>query len=391
MRRAFPLIVWLIAFGVSITHALTKFVIESDVAHEFALYQNIIARGYWTPIPDDRISYLLNSCLSVTLLPASIQRILGTDVNWTFKLYSSIFLPFLPLVVYFIARKFITPFNSFLVAVFTIFQYIFLRAPYYTRTLMADLFFALAILIVLWKPKRVWLKYVLLSVVIVGIALSHYTVAFISVAVFVGATVILLIKNRKLPKELGFASLVMIVSIGIWDGIINPTPLHEATYLVRAVFQSISGSNIVSSNFSSNITGNALLSADSREGVVQVAFGSSFLTMSLIKKIEFIWNWAIIGVMCAGLLIAVIRRKTDDRYLAITVVGVAIIGATVIFPVLSNDYGIARTYYQLMLPLAVFMVIACNWIGTKLKIQPTYLMLGLLIPYISTIGTRIWA
>ncbi|MBA7560548.1 hypothetical protein ES708_02174 [subsurface metagenome] len=75
-------------------------------------------------------------------------------------------------------------------------------------------------------------------------------------------------------------------------------------------------------------------------------------------------------------------RKFDTEYFTLSIVCLAILVFSMVFPHVSTGYGMSRVYFQMMIPLSMFFVIGGVTMAKCLKkIQPYWVLLVVLIPY----------
>ena len=101
-RKGYPVIIALIAFGIVLRYALFDYELISDSACEFMVYSLIVETGKWQIVTHHQ---LLSSCLFTTFFPAMFQRAFNTDLLMTFKLFPCFIIPFLPVAVYYLAKR----------------------------------------------------------------------------------------------------------------------------------------------------------------------------------------------------------------------------------------------------------------------------------------------
>ena len=135
-----------------------------------------------------RSGYLITGCLSITLLPTFFQDITGVEHETLFRLlYPCVFSVF-PVVIYSLCRFFTKSLYAFAAGVVVALQPLFIWTTASARTSMGTLFIALVLLVLLCDIKG-WQKSILVTVLGIGCLLSHYTSAFVMLAILVGALV----------------------------------------------------------------------------------------------------------------------------------------------------------------------------------------------------------
>ena len=389
MKKIYPIIIWLVASCIVFRYAILDFALVSDAAHEFIVYSLVVETGRWQMVPHHG---LLSSCLFTTYFPAMFQRVFNTDIVMTYKLFPSFIIPILPVAVYYLARKWLTPHYAFLASVFVMMQIYFLWATTFARILVALSFFSLALVVVFHEGLRFRIKVGLLVMLSLCLVTSHYGITFATLFI-VGTSCILLFILKK-AKSIIFPHLkVILVFIGIlavasllWHGLIAKEPLRVGLWVAE---ETVSPENYTGSLPTHNVPGDypevekgatyGFFDLESREPVIQVAFGKTLPYMNIPQKIEFSFSWLIIAIMTYGL--AIVVRKQTGEMVALMVVCYFMILLGVAIPYLGAVYGIARIYVHATILLSICFIMGSLDIARLAKI-PVYLFLPLiLIPF----------
>jgi len=331
---------------------------------------------------------LLSSCLPTTIVPALIQRATGFEPLLVYKWYSIILLPLLPVVVFLLASRFINKRYAFWVGLFFMAQLYFLHAPTYARVNMALIFFGLALLVIYGYPQGSYKWRVpLLGILAMGITVSHYGTAFASLFIF-GAVLLWLIglglykKSRKNIAVVAIVFCFIAVSVGIWHAGVTYIPWVYARSFVVDTARDLKVSTEVIDDPAVGVNP-SLFDMESREGVVQVAFGKTLPIMNNAQKTEFVFSWLTILMMTYGLFVAVRARRGElgGRFTTMAVVCYLLILAGIALPYLSTHYGIARIYYTALVPLSLCFVIGAMDVAKRVKLPAEIVMAIVLVPF----------
>lgn len=361
-------IIWIIGFLACLVYVLLKYQADidsptQDAAREYLLYKQIVESGSW-----QLTGGLLNSTLSVTLLPAFIQRLFHTDILWTFKLYSSFIMPFLPVLIYLIVKKFLSYKYAFVSALLFISQYGFWHAPVFQRTIIALIFMAL-ILWVIYSNLSKKRKITLIVLSSLCLVLSHYTVAIVSIIVLIIALLSILVYSwfmhygsyvsRYIAVSLG----CLILFSGIWYGYVTRSPVSYAGETINnTLLQIIGNDRVYRIDAYGHKTGEevSIWDRDAREPVIQFMFGAQLPNMSVWQYINMYYTWSYIGIMVIGFVIMCYRGlyyKDHIEYLAILGASIFVGMVCIVVPAISYAYGLPRTYLQITIPLSVSVAI----------------------------------
>jgi len=157
-----------------------------DIEREFRVYTLTHAHGLWN-IGLDRDPY--NACLSITILPEVFVKLLHISGLMVFKVVLQIIFAVCPAVVFILLRQYTSKLGALLGSVFFICYPTFINdSAMLTRQGIAYLFFALALLILSNKAQKKRYK-LLFSLCSLGAVVSHYSTAYMFVALFVAAVI----------------------------------------------------------------------------------------------------------------------------------------------------------------------------------------------------------
>jgi uncharacterized membrane protein len=149
----------------------------SDILGENMVLEMTKQGGFWanSNLPGS----LYNLCLSITILPTIISVLSNTSNVVIYKIIFPIILSFIPIIIFFFAKKYINKTVAFLSAIF------FLSNPGYWNTMSThlregvSLLFFIMFLLVLYSKHSWKIRNILLLVFGVSAIFSHYTTAFI--------------------------------------------------------------------------------------------------------------------------------------------------------------------------------------------------------------------
>lgn len=161
------------------------FVTGHDIQTEYQVFQLTIAHGRWD-IAQFHNAY--NACLSITILPAELARVIGVADPYIYKVFFQLIFALTPVLVYTIARRYWSVPVAMLAAIFFISFPTFLNdMPFINRQEIALLFVAVAVLVVTnesWGPRR---RAISLIMACLGVEVSHYSSMYIFLGVMLVA------------------------------------------------------------------------------------------------------------------------------------------------------------------------------------------------------------
>jgi uncharacterized membrane protein len=357
IKRTYPYLIFLISTSLVLMLALrSNYIIGVDTHEEYYLFMTTLIHSIWIPDPTS----ILSASLSISIVPAIFENFLGTDPQLLFKILYPLIFSVIPVVIYVIAKKYVSELTALFASCYFMFQNIFILTSYNSRTSMGIFFFAFAILVLCDTELLNWKKNLFFMLFITGTVLSHYTTALIFLGLLILAYILDLIlagyRDRKKNRFIGpahifyFAGLVFFWYQQIIAGVFS-TGIF-ATLLRVTIFSD-------------------LLNA-----------GASKYVYSSFRYSSFLWNFtrftqviifSLMGLGILFMLYSVIRKKRwgnsvpflgieVDRFLfSMGIIAVGILFAVVVAPFLFFGYDTGRTKEVIDIILPLFLIIGvCN-------------------------------
>lgn len=365
-----PWLIVAISTAVILQYALT-FTLRSDALREYHVMLAMMEAGTWAVVNGEA---LLASCMFTTYIPGLITTHFNLPPEMVYRLFPCLFTIWTPLLVYLIARRYVSPGIAFIAALFLIGQNYYLWAASFARIGIAVMFFALAMYLLLGDRLNGWRKYLLITCAI-GITFSHYGTAFLTL-ILIGAWLVvkgyLYVMHRiKTPVSwetiCGYFFTPLLLLTYLWHQVI----VKNAVGIGIAVVKKAVGEVVDAESIS-------FFKTDGRDSVIQVAFGSTFMEMNAPQRIEFVFSWLMILLVTFG-LIYVVWKLMDIRGLAL--LGYLLLVWTVVSPYTGHAYGIARVYFQTSIILLPCLALGLRYLGDRLKVSAAGLGLVAVIPY----------
>lgn len=319
----------------------------ADSTIEYQLYMQVIKYGNIVSLDQD----LLGSSLTVTVLPAWIQKILHTDPYWTFRLYAAFIIPVLPVIIYYLARKWHSVGWSVACAVLASSWMVFLEGGYYKRTIIALIFAALMIL-ALASDKWNWkIRYLVIALCAVCIPLSHYSVAFGALGILVVMLgMVVAWRDWQYIKPITFGIVISLLCVLVYYGV-----WHRP---VMDVVGRVAG-------FSTGVT------SFPTSGIPMVIPVVVPTVITTVKKYIAMYGYFVMILIAIGFLTHYRTERMGKN--ALMVAGIGAIVAAVAVPALQAFYGFNRIQFQAMLPATVYFPTGVFWLADNLGINPKLL------------------
>ena len=185
------------------------------------------------------------------------------------------------------------------------------------------------------------------------------------------------LKEIKINNKITGLSIVLFFALlFIWYGQVIEVPFNAGIGFISSTIRSLQDFFLMESR-----------------NTVPAAFGVGLAQKQLPHHIEFIFNWLTIIFMILGVVICWFKKsllenqylvKSPGReYLTLSTVSIVILVISVLFPMISVGYALDRIYLQMIAVLSLFTVIGVIYIvnRSKIKINPKWLLLVILIPY----------
>jgi uncharacterized membrane protein len=202
-----------------------------DIDSEYYALQQTIVTGIWhTSHPGDAYGAML----SVTVLPAQLHAMTGLTGLFVFKILYPAIGALLPVAVYGLARRVLSQRWAFAAAALLLVQASFFQElPGLARQEITLVLFAAVIAAMLDTELPRPARWTLVGVLSVAMALSHYSTAYMAIALFGVALPLqwLLSWIRRMPHVTGSVAIAFIatlVSAAVWYG-----PVTHSTSNVR--------------------------------------------------------------------------------------------------------------------------------------------------------------
>jgi uncharacterized membrane protein len=397
------------------------YVTGHDIQVEYRVFQLTQAHGHWS------IAYFhnaYNACVSITILPTEISRIVQVDNPYVFKVFFQLIFALCPVLVYAISRRYWPKAISILAIVFFIgFPTFFTDMPFIDRQEIAFIFVCAAILSITnnaWSKRQRQLGLVVASI---GMELSHYSTMYLFLDAFIiawAAQFLAMLNPRRLRSLRGTAGageaqwaitartvglgciLLMIGVMYLWGQLATQTANNALTEFNSAISGLVHSSGTRSNDvlyglLPAKTPSPQVLLNDYRQLVLKERTAASpdkYIPTSvvaryptppvnqpllpltgagrLLSKIgispaglnsavrEFAAKGEQIFIIIGLLTLLLVRRRRSQVSREIWFLYVGNLGALILITLLPNlsvDYGILRTFQQVLILVAPVLVV----------------------------------
>lgn len=379
-----PFTILSISLSILLAYSLfSPYIYGSDSNNEFHFFKLVLYNSKWTIFE----SSILDSSISISILPAIYQILSNLNQIYAFKLALIIPLSLNPLIIYLITRKYVgNDIFAFLAAAFIISQSTFFSQISAYRNYIAIFFFALVIMIML--RDKLDSKWAILYVIFLFSAIvSHYSTAYMLFAILFASfiivkliTLFLNIKRKdKIKYKQNFLKDKNYLTIGIivlifafiflWHGQIADQSFdHGFSIISRTI------SNLINFSFMDSNT------------PITAASGGTLKNAPLSTYINFLVYWISIILIIIGVLVYLIRylKKPNSsivklNFLGLSLSSISIFGLMLFLPGIFKSLSAGRVYAQILVILACFFVLGGIILTKAVKIKKSHLFILLIV------------
>jgi len=172
-----------------------------DIKVEYRVFTDTLTSGSWRP-GGPFVGY--NSCLSITVLPAFLGRLLGVAPVDVYRVCFQLLFATAPVGAYLVARRLLPgPYAVLAAGLFVAFPAFANDMPMLNRQEIALLFFTVAVLALLDGAGAGRQRRPLLVVLAAGLTVSHYTSSYVAAGTVLLAWVLLRLRRLPPPARRG--------------------------------------------------------------------------------------------------------------------------------------------------------------------------------------------
>lgn len=357
-KNYYPIGIFMISVALLYHSSLvSNYLWGADIFIEYKVVQTVIQNGFW----DATLYSDINSVLSIGILAPVLTTISGINTVNLFKIIYPILFSFVPLSLYiFYSKVFSNKDLSFFACyLFISFFCFFKELPALARQEIAELFFALILLLIVSNLTKVK-KSILFILFSISLVVSHYGLCYIVlIIVLIGFVFLLLSKNLlNLSKNFKQFTILNINSIGIFT-------IFAVIWLIY-IGQSKnlnSGAKIFQFITTSLMDGtSSLLDADTSQPMQIAQTSSSYLNTFEIGLQGVCLVFISVGII--SVLVNIKKTKINIEYLSLSFGSYMVILAGIALPVFAAALNTSRLFHITLFLLAPMTIVG---IGILLK------------------------
>lgn len=364
-----------------------------DISGEFHTFEQTLSAGVWkTSHRHDAYGAML----SLTVLPSTLHALTGISALDVLKIAYPMLFALFPVALFRVGSRVLSHRWAFIAAAFVVVQnYFFQQMPAIARQEIGLVLFVALVMAILDRrmPRRV--QWRLVAVLGVGVVVSHYSTAYLAIAVF-GLAVILQVlvsavrRMRAVYAPLAVAFVVMAAGAGVWYAGVTHSTSNVSTVLGSFQENGVSllpnarpGQNVVEAYLSGNAPTRASALAYQRDVAREYAkdkpyvkalaaakdpkyaLRGSTLSADAIRSPEA-YNALRVGqvvvdqlaniLVAIAALVLVLRRRSSSVARLIGLLGLStllVLAFLRLSGTAANAYNQERAFVQTMVPLAI--------------------------------------
>lgn len=354
-ERFHPLVVLVVAIALTFQlRAISNHIMGFDVHYESYVFKSTVANGHWSPLRlgTESVQARFLSVLSVTILPAIYSVVLNIDSETLFVLVFPLFLSLIPLVLYRAYEIQTKKSVAFLAVLFLMFSTTFIGMEQLglARQVVAELFLALSIFLLVNETIPRTTRQVLFLVFGAAMVVSHYAVAYFYV--FLIVVYFIALKKWRSKSLVNTETVVLLlVFTFLWYLYASDAPLLKA----------VTDLNRVYSNFVPD-----LISPAARSSQVATLSSTPTSIASLFNRAVFLVQNLFVAIGIFGMYVKSKRNAFNSVYYFTSVINFFVLVACLVVPNLAGTLNLSRFYVLTMMFLAPYFVIGGEMIFNRL-------------------------
>ena len=255
-EKYYPLAILSISISLVLhTSLISNHIWGYDLHNEYYIAKLVITNGFW----NYNYNTILNSMLSIVILPPLYSSVSGLSLNWTYKIVYPLIFSLVPLALYQIYQNFTGKKVAFLASFFFMSFFIFYSEMLQlARQEIAELFFVLLILLIFDHISPIK-KSILCVMFTITLITSHYSLSYIFTGMIIFTLLFTYLKEKKIFKKFlkfiefrcdsklspmfistNFVLLVLVLLLAWYLFTAGSTPFNALTRVLGNIYHNIS-------------------------------------------------------------------------------------------------------------------------------------------------------
>ncbi len=373
------------AISISLLYAYTlvsPYLTGWDIHLEYYFAQLTMIHSHWDPT----IAYSYNAMLSITILPTIYSHFLNVDITWVFKAAYPLFFSLVPLALYEVYRRQTKRHVAFLsVFFFMSLSTFFIGMASLARQQIAELFFALLILLMISGEITGFKKAILAVIFSASLMVSHYAISYFYIF-YILLTLPLLYLIKKVAKDVKTPTMLTGTFVCLY------VVMALSWYIYTAESKSFSNIVLVGQTTYNSITDFLLTGTRGASTLKLLGLGQS---ASFLHSVSVYFYRITLLFIIVGVLRLVVKRKMmklGPEYYVMTLLSLLLLIVCVALPYFAGFLNVDRIYHVTLFFLSPLFILGgqsfFRWLFKLLKAALIKMrsMIGQLKPTIHTRG-----
>jgi uncharacterized membrane protein len=345
-ENLFPFLIFSISITLICQVVLTsKYITGWDANIEYYVFRLTQQNGHWGFLYGD--INLLNSMLSITLLPAVYSSLMHAQGEVVFKILYPFIFSLVPLTLYQICAK---QFGK-MIGLLSVLFFVFTTTAFHgteilsvNRQIVGELFLLLSVFLLISYTIPVTKRRLLLIILGAALAVSHYSLAYIYLAIIVLLFIISKAKPR-FGKTLNAVTVLLLFVLTLsWYAWISNAPIKALTDTIKWVFEELGTGSVPSSGTASDLF-----------FIPQVFNMASWINL-LLSGIANLF-------LIIGVLLIIFRIKGNEifpQFKAMLTMAAVVLVVSLVLPSVARRLNFTRFYAIALLFLSPCFVLGCQ-------------------------------
>jgi len=351
--NVYPLIIFGVALALLLNVSLfSQYLVGFDIFGEYALFSDTLGNLFWNS--SYQSSY--NAMLSVTILPTTYATVLGLSGPWLFKIIYPVIFALVPVGLFMLFKMKMSREVAFFSAIFFISNIAFFTdLTQLARQMIGEVFYVLLLLMLFNDRINDTPKWVLFTVLGLGLIVSHYALAYVFFASIVMVWVIAAWRKRQIKAVTG--SMVVLFGVMTFAWFVYTS--SGAAYNNLLISLDSVRTHLFFDFFNPASRGNQVLEA------IGISSNTTINTLwHSMGRIQFYIVEVLILVGFAATLIHKRIKFLHDDFNVLILCNLFILAACVVIPNFAATFTISR-FYQIALCLLAPLCIIGGLVALK--------------------------
>ena len=364
-ENVYPAAIVMIAVSLLFLVSLrSNYFVGGDVQSEYWVFQLTHDNLHWDI---SHTSHVLNSCLSVTILPTVYQSLLNMGGEYVYKGVFMIITSFTSLALYELTKRYVGERYAFIASFLFISQFQFIHFIALVRVGIAIFFFSLLWVVFFSNKIDEMKKRVLFITLMFAVIVSHYSISYGLLGMMAFACLVMFLYNLRDKKKSAITptiTVLLFIGIFLWYAQLTGAPFTNFMDFSRDTLTTLG----------------KIFIEESRHPTLQKAMGMGLQgPPEIINFVIYYLSFLFIGI---GILILLKRYRDygfETEYFLFILISAFFLVVMVLIPHLSQGYGIERIYQQVLVLLCTPFVIGTSFIFRHETLRARLILMTIIV------------